>query len=610
MTPQGAEHDNPLQRSRSLLSQAQAGISNSWRATAKPLTLLRQAQDLAPQHQGLVPAMVQLLLTRGDEQEAFGLAEALVAAYPASVPGLIALASCQRHCRQWPEAIASYRRAAALDPDHPGVQAALATLSHRPVADSGHSKAAAAALIDKAEASYADQDPAKALPRRLLLVLGMHRSGTSATAGMLCGHGFQAPLAAHTLPADAFNPRGYWEPSPVVAAHATLLDEEGLGWDDPFLPTAAWEARLQPHHGEAICEALRLAFDNESFAERILVVKDPRQCRLQPIWNRVLERHGLDAAVVLQQRHPLAVARSLMRREQIPVNRSLLLWLQHSLAAERHTRHLPRLIVDYQQVLADPGAVLARCQALWPQHPFEQPGASADSGSIPAIDPTLNHAGADPAAAMAGLGAVDLVLLELALGVHGTLLGPEKCRSDQLNQAWCRLEQHLQGLEEQTVSMATMQLFWCTDNEPDFHEDNSLRATVVPLRRGYDVCTFTLPVIAGRVVALRLDPAETPSLVRLERLELLGPAGQQIWLWEIEANSDAFPGRAVDARTRLIPSRSGPLWICEDRDPSLLLVLPPPVWDSLGEGARLRIHSHRDLLSHELRDLLTQREQV
>lgn len=60
---------------------------------------------------------------------------------------------------------------------------------------------------------------------------------------------------------------------------------------------------------------------------------------------------------------------------------------------------------------------------------------------------------------MADLGAVDLVLLELALGVHGTLLGPENCRSDLLNQAWCRLEQHLQGLEEQTVSLATMQLF-------------------------------------------------------------------------------------------------------------------------------------------------------
>ncbi|HBH73299.1 MAG TPA: hypothetical protein DDY43_07585 [Synechococcales bacterium UBA10510] len=712
MAAQRPDSDSERQRIKDLVLDANAAESRGDGQTA--LTLLRQAQVLAPQHQCLVASMVHIFLARSEVQEATDLAESLVAADPASVPGLIALASCQRYRRQLPEAIATYKRAAALDPHHLGVQAAIATLGRSFISASAYAEAAVGALIDKAEKDFKEQNPAKALvnfrqalalspgnpdllaasarcqrklgqldqaeallqqsiqehpnhfsllvgmaeleadrghwwvssdwfararaadpaapgleeatyqsrgaaaalPRRQMFVLGMHRSGTSATAAMLCGGGFQASLPAQTLAATASNPRGHWEPTPVVSAHDTLLEEQGLGWSDSFMPTADWEAALLPRHGEAIGEALRLAFDNESFAERILVVKDPRQCRLQPIWNRLLEQHGLEAAVVLQQRHPLAVARSLLQRDRMPANRSLLLWLQHSLAAERHTRHLPRLIVDYQQVLAEPEVVLTRCQALWPQQLFDGTVASADSAFIPAVDPTLNHAGPDPAAAMADLGPVDPVLLELALGVHGTLLGPEECRSDQLDQAWARLEQHLQVVEEQSVSLATMQLFWCIDNgwcpknEPEFHEDHSLRATVVPLRRGYDVCTFTLPAIAGRVVALRLDPAETPTLVRIERMEILGPAGEQIWLWQIEANSEAFPGRALDERTRLTSSRSGPLWICRDSDPSILLILPLPVWEVLGEDVQLRIHSHRDLLSHELRDLLTQREQA
>ncbi|MEA5423981.1 hypothetical protein [Synechococcus sp. CCY9202] len=70
-------------------------------------------------------------------------------------------------------------------------------------------------------------------PSRLLMVLGMHRSGTSAVAGYLCRHGFLAPTDA--LPADLKNPTGYWEPQAIVSLHEQLLGDSQTSWDDTWL---------------------------------------------------------------------------------------------------------------------------------------------------------------------------------------------------------------------------------------------------------------------------------------------------------------------------------------------------------------------------------------
>ena len=80
--------------------------------------------------------------------------------------------------------------------------------------------------------------------RRVLLVLGMHRSGTSALAGLLCQQGFQAPQNHDG--GDAHNPTGYWEPQQIRAFHYSLLEGAQSSWEDPLLPVLPW----QPQHLE------------------------------------------------------------------------------------------------------------------------------------------------------------------------------------------------------------------------------------------------------------------------------------------------------------------------------------------------------------------------
>src|SRR5690242_15048034 len=66
--------------------------------------------------------------------------------------------------------------------------------------------------------------------RRAVVVLGMHRSGTSALAGALHLAGAGEPKTP--IPADENNQRGYWEPAPLVQAHDEFLTAIGSSWAD------------------------------------------------------------------------------------------------------------------------------------------------------------------------------------------------------------------------------------------------------------------------------------------------------------------------------------------------------------------------------------------
>src|ERR1043165_10281978 len=66
--------------------------------------------------------------------------------------------------------------------------------------------------------------------RQAILVLGMHRSGTSALSGVVCALGAAAPN--NLLPANFANPTGYWESLPLVQADNELLASAHSSWDD------------------------------------------------------------------------------------------------------------------------------------------------------------------------------------------------------------------------------------------------------------------------------------------------------------------------------------------------------------------------------------------
>ena len=204
--------------------------------------------------------------------------------------------------------------------------------------------------------------------RTAVLVLGMHRSGTSALARVVNFLG--ATMPRHLMAANKWNPRGYWESSPLVALHDQLLAALDSTWDDWRTPGKNWK---DGEVANRFAGKMRLAIDEEYGAAPLFVLKDPRICRTLPYWMSILERSGIRTAPIIIVRNPLEVAESLRARDGISFEKSMLLWLRHMLDAEAETRHLNRNIVTLDALLED-WKLLAvqtagRLGLQWPRQP-------------------------------------------------------------------------------------------------------------------------------------------------------------------------------------------------------------------------------------------------
>lgn len=181
-----------------------------------------------------------------------------------------------------------------------------------------------------------------------LLITGMHRSGTSVTA-RICNL-LGADLGTHLMQPGLDNERGYWEHNSVVAQHEELLAALNMPWHsvDTFQP--GWDDTLAARN---VAVRLSALLAKEFAAASLWAVKDPRLCRLLPLWKNLLAKTGVAPAVLVSLRNPSEVTDSLVRRDGFSRGKAELLWLRHALEVERHSRGLRRSILTFDQVLAD-----------------------------------------------------------------------------------------------------------------------------------------------------------------------------------------------------------------------------------------------------------------
>jgi hypothetical protein len=206
-------------------------------------------------------------------------------------------------------------------------------------------------------------------PTRLaLVVLGMHRSGTSALAGILVKLGATPPRTL--MRADRENPAGYWESDVIFPIHTRLLVALDSEWDSPApLPADWWLGPTAARFEDELVDAVGREFG----AASLFVLKDPRICRLLPLWTRVLGRVDARPGYVLLTRNPIEVADSLRARDRFSREASLLLWLRYLLEAELGTRGAPRTFLTFAGLLENwPEAVrriAADLAVVWPRPP-------------------------------------------------------------------------------------------------------------------------------------------------------------------------------------------------------------------------------------------------
>jgi hypothetical protein len=219
-----------------------------------------------------------------------------------------------------------------------------------------------------------------------LIVVGMHRSGTSALAGAL--HRLGADFGPNLVEAQDDNVRGYYEHSRILSLHESLLAQRGSSWDD--LAQRDWALEADLPSTAAFREELAGILAEDFAGSGLWAVKDPRLSHLLPLWLPVLANLGARPRVVVAARNPNEIAASLARRDGFSREKSGLLWLQHNLSAERTSRPFPRAFVDFGNLLHDPAATLTRAgRQLDLRWPVEPAAAGAELGSF--LDRGLRH---------------------------------------------------------------------------------------------------------------------------------------------------------------------------------------------------------------------------
>lgn len=197
--------------------------------------------------------------------------------------------------------------------------------------------------------------------RPVVAVLGMHRSGTSATIGLAQEQGVELGDVSER---NRFNPRGNREIRALVRVHEEILGRNGGSWWDP--PS---EVRLRPDDFRRRNEIL------ESIPGEVIGVKDPRMLLLLELWR------DLDLRPIGVIRNPVSVRRSLeARAKERPKAHPQLageaweeLWCRYNEALLRELEREPFPIVNFDRQ----DEIAAQVRAALESHGI---GASGRSG--------------------------------------------------------------------------------------------------------------------------------------------------------------------------------------------------------------------------------------
>jgi|GEM_PF-683224 len=210
--------------------------------------------------------------------------------------------------------------------------------------------------MPEADANLSAPDaPSVQFDADLVLLTGMHRSGTSFLAKRLADAGLAFP--GDLLPANEDNPEGYWEARDVVQLNNQILKSIGSDWRDHRAILDHIMEQLVADFTPAAAACLSAL--SQQVTQRPIVIKDPRLCRLLPIWSAAAEQLRWRTLTAATVRNAEGVARSLFRRNSDPKFRpaavanptkAYLLWARYMLDLAKHGQGHHLTLVPFSQV--------------------------------------------------------------------------------------------------------------------------------------------------------------------------------------------------------------------------------------------------------------------
>ena len=190
---------------------------------------------------------------------------------------------------------------------------------------------------------------------KCILVLGMHRSGTSAMTRNISILG--AKLPKNLLGSAPGNEEGHWEPSQLASYNEQLMNNFGSAWHD-------WKTldlkKIPKKKKDVIATDIYNLLQNEYSRNSLIVLKEPRISRFGNLYLDTLYDLGFRTSILVMFRNPIDVIESLTARNHLwPENYdnidAALLWLRYTLDSELISRKCKNnIFVSYENMMANP----------------------------------------------------------------------------------------------------------------------------------------------------------------------------------------------------------------------------------------------------------------
>ncbi|WP_419759295.1 sulfotransferase family protein [Acidisoma sp.] len=224
---------------------------------------------------------------------------------------------------------------------------------------------------------------------RIVLIMGMHRSGTSMLARLLAAEGL--PLGVTLLNRGRRdNVHGYWEQAEIVHIHEALLDGFDRTWHGPngrrALPEG-WLASGDTHMAKRRLMAIVKREITE--ADGLWGFKDPRTLCFLPLWREIIAELSLDPVFILAARAPAAVAASLMRRNRLRRDSAEAMWAANTITVLGQVGDELAAVIDYDDWFTRPDAIAGHLREVLGLPRARAPGLVPPIAAL--IDPNLRH---------------------------------------------------------------------------------------------------------------------------------------------------------------------------------------------------------------------------
>lgn len=352
------------------------------------------------------------------------------------------------------------------------------------------------------------------MKKKCIVISGMHRSGTSAIAGVI--YNLDIPFGEDLLGAQKENAKGFFESRALVEFNESILNLLNTNWHD--LKNIDYTEIFKQPECEQLLKGARLFLKSFVEANDVFALKDPRFCLTLPFWIKVFDSLAIETIYVLSLRAPIEVAESLSKRNKFDLEDGLLLNAKYLTNLEDNVKAKPQLFVNYNELIHQPKKVLNNLLLFFNDNginitPNQQ---RLDYITEEFLEKGMNHAQAKKEL----IAAINPLFSE----IHTYFLTKVDGRNNKEQVEYAAIKRnylsYLNDYLDKTEELIPTYLYYKFKPEKPYSEAKKLIKGIAISTEEQSI-TFDLREIQGKIIDLRLDLTDRFSVIKINQIEII-----------------------------------------------------------------------------------------